>query len=272
MIAVSPWTRGGWVDSHVSRPHLGAALPGDAGPRALGKPATCPNISAWRRTVCGDLTGMFDFAHPVYGLPVAARHHRRDRRVELHPAAQPRARGQPVAAAGARHPPGPRAAVPAERLPDALHHRLRRPDPRLDLDGQPGRGRHRLDAPGRVRQRLPHAAARGSTRSTRAAPPATSSTAAPGYGNGPYDLSVVGPNRFVRRFQGDATKPGKDLTVTSVLRRRPRHRQAGRLLRVRQLRLRRRSRSPSRPPTTAPTAPGRTPCSRARAPRTTSTP
>jgi phospholipase C len=36
-----------------------------------------------------------------------------------------------------------------------------------------------------------------------------------GYGGGPYDLSVVGPNRFLRRFQGDATKPAKDLTVTA---------------------------------------------------------
>ncbi|MFD1275957.1 hypothetical protein ACFQ51_42865 [Streptomyces kaempferi] len=36
---------------------------------ALGKPAVSPNISAWRRKVCGDLTGAFDFAKPVYGMP-----------------------------------------------------------------------------------------------------------------------------------------------------------------------------------------------------------
>jgi phospholipase C len=36
---------------------------------AIGKPAACPNISAWRRKVTGDLTGVFDFAHPVYGVP-----------------------------------------------------------------------------------------------------------------------------------------------------------------------------------------------------------
>jgi phospholipase C len=34
---------------------------------ALGKPANCPNISAWRRSVSGDLTGVFDFANPVHG-------------------------------------------------------------------------------------------------------------------------------------------------------------------------------------------------------------
>jgi phospholipase C len=29
-----------------------------------------PNISAWRRRTCGDLTAAFDFAHPDYSLPV----------------------------------------------------------------------------------------------------------------------------------------------------------------------------------------------------------
>ncbi len=36
---------------------------------ALGTPAACPNISAWRRRVTGDPTGVFDFARPVYGVP-----------------------------------------------------------------------------------------------------------------------------------------------------------------------------------------------------------
>jgi phospholipase C len=36
---------------------------------ALGTPAICPNISAWRRGVCGDLTGAFDFTSPVFGMP-----------------------------------------------------------------------------------------------------------------------------------------------------------------------------------------------------------
>jgi len=36
---------------------------------ALGKPARCPNISHWRRQVAGDLVNAFDFSSPVYGLP-----------------------------------------------------------------------------------------------------------------------------------------------------------------------------------------------------------
>ena len=51
------------------RPHLGDPVPGEVDDRARHSPRICPNISAWRRRVCGDLTGAFDFKHPVYGLP-----------------------------------------------------------------------------------------------------------------------------------------------------------------------------------------------------------
>ena len=64
MVVVSPWTRGGWVDSQVFD-HTSVIRFLETWTAALGTPATCPNISAWRRQVCGDLTGAFDFAHPV---------------------------------------------------------------------------------------------------------------------------------------------------------------------------------------------------------------
>jgi phospholipase C len=68
MIIVSPWTRGGWVDSQVYD-HTSVIRFLETWTAALGTPALCNNISAWRRQVCGDLTGAFDFANPVYGLP-----------------------------------------------------------------------------------------------------------------------------------------------------------------------------------------------------------
>jgi phospholipase C len=58
MIAVSPWSKGGWVNSqtfdHTSvlqflEKRFGVAE---------------PNITPWRRVVCGDLTSVFDFASP----------------------------------------------------------------------------------------------------------------------------------------------------------------------------------------------------------------
>ena len=77
--SISPWTRGGWVTSEVSD-HTSVIQFLEKWTAAIGKPAHCPNISAWRRSVCGDLTGAFDFEHPVYGLPDLPVRHRAGRR------------------------------------------------------------------------------------------------------------------------------------------------------------------------------------------------
>ncbi|SEM35164.1 alkaline phosphatase family protein, partial [Streptacidiphilus jiangxiensis] len=66
MLIVSPWTRGGWVDSQVYD-HTSVLRFLETWTAAIGTPANCTNISTWRRQVCGDLTGAFDFANPVYG-------------------------------------------------------------------------------------------------------------------------------------------------------------------------------------------------------------
>jgi len=68
LILISPWTRGGWVTSEVSD-HTSVLQFLEKWTAALGKPAICPNISAWRRQVAGDLVNAFDFGSPVYGLP-----------------------------------------------------------------------------------------------------------------------------------------------------------------------------------------------------------
>ncbi len=63
MMIISPWTRGGKVCSqvfdHTSLIRFLEQLTG----------VQEPNISPWRRMVCGDLTAAFDFAHPDYSLP-----------------------------------------------------------------------------------------------------------------------------------------------------------------------------------------------------------
>jgi len=68
LILISPWTRGGWVTSEVSD-HTSVLQFLEKWTTALGKPALCPNISPWRRQVAGDLVNAFDFSSPVYGLP-----------------------------------------------------------------------------------------------------------------------------------------------------------------------------------------------------------
>ncbi|MDF3839178.1 DUF756 domain-containing protein [Cupriavidus basilensis] len=58
MYVISPWSRGGWVNSQVFD-HTSII-------RFLEKRFGViePNITAWRRAVCGDLTSAFDFASP----------------------------------------------------------------------------------------------------------------------------------------------------------------------------------------------------------------
>ncbi|MBT2383175.1 phosphocholine-specific phospholipase C [Streptomyces sp. ISL-11] len=60
---VSPWSRGGWVNSQVfDHTSVLRFMEVVTGVRE-------PNISAWRRAVCGDLTSCFDFARPDFSVP-----------------------------------------------------------------------------------------------------------------------------------------------------------------------------------------------------------
>ncbi|GAA4590971.1 phospholipase C, phosphocholine-specific [Planotetraspora phitsanulokensis] len=61
--AISPWSRGGWVDSQVfDHTSVVRFLEHVTGVKE-------PNISEWRRAVCGDLTSCFDFTKPDYSIP-----------------------------------------------------------------------------------------------------------------------------------------------------------------------------------------------------------
>jgi phospholipase C len=68
LILISPWTRGGFVTSEVFD-HTSIIRFIERWTAAIGRPARCPNISSWRRRACGDLTRALDFTTPVYGLP-----------------------------------------------------------------------------------------------------------------------------------------------------------------------------------------------------------
>jgi len=58
MFVISPWSRGGWVNSEVFD-HTSVAMFLE---KRFG--VTCTSISPWHRAVCGDLTSAFDFATP----------------------------------------------------------------------------------------------------------------------------------------------------------------------------------------------------------------
>ncbi|GHG38636.1 MULTISPECIES: phosphocholine-specific phospholipase C [Amycolatopsis] len=64
MTVVSPWSRGGWVNSQVfDHTSVLRFLETWTGVRE-------PNISAWRRAICGDLTSCFDFRTPDTTIPL----------------------------------------------------------------------------------------------------------------------------------------------------------------------------------------------------------
>ncbi|MFC7185268.1 phosphocholine-specific phospholipase C [Kitasatospora paranensis] len=209
LIAVSPWTRGGWVSSEVCD-HTSVLRFLERWTAALGKPANCVNISAWRRKVCGDLTGMFDFANPVYGLPALP-----DTSATIGlSACGPLPNPAPVDNKLPQQEAGTR---PARALPY---------QPNANLD-------HLEFATGGVMKVWLTMANQGTAGTHFAAYANAYRTGGPwqytldpgantsdffncgtNYGNGPYDLSVIGPNRFLRRFKGDATKPGKSAAAT----------------------------------------------------------
>ena len=67
-ILVSPWTRGGWVNSETYD-HTSVIRFLETWTAAIGKPARSTTITDWRRGISGDLTSALDLQHPVVDIP-----------------------------------------------------------------------------------------------------------------------------------------------------------------------------------------------------------
>ncbi|MET8252161.1 phosphocholine-specific phospholipase C [Micromonospora sp. NPDC005197] len=188
MIIVSPWTRGGYVNSqvfdHTSLIKFLETRFGHGRPDLVEK-----NITPWRRAVVGDLTTAFDFRHPNRSREVTLPDTDDFKPDDLvrHPDEVP------VPPAEGRLPKQERGVRPARAIPYTLH-----------ADGRVADGAFRIDfrntgGAGAVFQvRLA-----GSTAVPR------SYTVEPGKRltdtwaiESSYDLSVYGPNGFYRRFAG----------------------------------------------------------------------
>ncbi|WP_326535351.1 phosphocholine-specific phospholipase C [Pseudorhodoferax sp.] len=188
LYVVSPWSRGGWVDSQVFD-HTSVIRFME---RRFG--VAEPNISAWRRAVAGDLTSAFNFADPddrafFASLPATLAPARRALALAEQALPDvPRQPALPVQAGGVR---------PSRALPYALH---------TDAEVVPGAGvrlhlgntgaqaavfhvydRHRLEA-------IPRRYTVGPGRSLSDHWPAAA--------GGAYDLWVLGPNGFHSHFTG----------------------------------------------------------------------
>ncbi len=63
MFVISPWTKGGWVSSEVFD-HTSLIRFVEARFGTKEAPLSDPNITPWRKAICGDLTSAFNFATP----------------------------------------------------------------------------------------------------------------------------------------------------------------------------------------------------------------
>ncbi|MCW2523078.1 MAG: putative phospholipase precursor, partial [Frankiales bacterium] len=225
LILISPWTRGGWVTSEVSD-HTSVIQFLEKWTGALGQHAISPNISAWRRSVCGDLTGAFDFTSPVYGLPKLPK---------------TSVIGDP--AGGAYKPPVTTNAMPAQESGTKRARPLPY-QPNANLDGFTFGANAAVEAKLSFSNNGPHVGKACHFAVYNNAAPDQSLADYPakfpgqytvdpsnsvwnktvpgaveigaGRGEGKYDLTVVGPNRFLRHFTGDVNAAGRTAQVEAT--------------------------------------------------------
>ncbi|MBD2892094.1 Non-hemolytic phospholipase C [Actinomadura sp. RB99] len=190
MTVVSPWTAGGYVCSEVFD-HTSTIRFLE---RWLG--VREPNISAWRRTVAGDLTSAFDFRHPA-GPPSVPRPGTPPKFYLRWPALPPVVQKDPVPEPGTR---------PARALPY-------RTDASARLDG--GALVVTMTERGTRASHLalyPYAGEFATPRHYDVAGRAVERVALK---DGRYRLTLTGPNGFRREFAGAASGAAAGADVTS---------------------------------------------------------
>ncbi len=207
MIVISPWSKGGWVNSevfdHTSLIRFIEQRFGQGSPDLIE-----PNITPWRRAVVGDLTSAFNFRTPndaVVPLPSTVSYVPPDN--DRHPDYSP---VPPTTQAVPKQEPGLR---PARPVPYELHVLG-------EADVSDGTVKIYFGNTGK-------SAAVFQVRSGDQTGPWTYTVGSQAYlsetwtfgGDGPdaYDLSVYGPNGFLRTFKGTvAAGDGANLTVTNA--------------------------------------------------------
>lgn len=203
LYVISPWSRGGWVNSQVFD-HTSVIRFLEARFGVME-----PNIAPWRRAVCGDLTSCFDFktpnAKPFAPLPATAEAAKRANALSRTKPPTPTAVVAPVQAKGTR---------PSRALPYALAVDAKVQDGVVKLTlANTGAAAAVLHVYDRLRlETVP--------RRYTLAPGTSLEDAWPA---GAYDLWVLGPNGFHRRFAGNdegveitARAEGEALLVSAV--------------------------------------------------------
>ncbi|MDV9174931.1 phospholipase C, phosphocholine-specific [Streptomyces sp. W16] len=198
MIVVSPWSKGGYVCSetfdHTSVIRFMETRFG----------VHEPNISPWRRAICGDLTGAFDFSHKdVKKVPLPDTDGYRPPDKNRHPDYVPTPPANPAL------PKQERGLRPARPLKYASA---------VDGSADPAAGKFTLAFASGAKAGanfLVTSANRtdGPWSYTTEAGRTVSDTWNSAYSNGSYDLTVHGPNGFLRVFKGPGKSAGPEVTA-----------------------------------------------------------
>jgi phospholipase C len=193
MLVVSPWSKGGWVNSEVFD-HTSLIRFVQKRFGTTKSPLSEPNITAWRSAVCGDLTSAFNFATPNSATVVlsgtAAYAPPDDQRHLSYIPLPPVAQALPVQESGTR---------PARAVPYVLN---------VNASVGLAAGEVTLEFINTGKKTAVFQVRSGSTLQ-----PPRSYTVSPnsqlsdvweyaGLGLGAYDLSVYGPNGFFRAYEG----------------------------------------------------------------------
>ena len=194
MFVISPWTKGGWVSSEVFD-HTSLIQFVQKRFGTTSHPLTDPNITPWRKAVCGDLTSAFNFASPndaTVALPSTAAYVPPDNQrhasyIPLPPAIQT----MPVQEAGTR----PARAVPYSVNVAAV----------IDLANQTVSLAF-TNAGNTAFLQVRSASALQNPRGYTVSPHGTltDTWAFAAAGLAAYDLSVYGPNGLFRHYRGGA--------------------------------------------------------------------
>ncbi|QFZ73289.1 phospholipase C, phosphocholine-specific [Streptomyces fagopyri] len=201
MLVVSPWSKGGFVCSETFD-HTSIIRFME---RRFGVHE--PNISPWRRAISGDLTAAFDFSRKDAGpvaLPDTDGYLPPDH--DRHPDYVPTPPAHPVL------PRQERGSRPARPLKYA---------PLVDGSADPAAGRFTLTFGSGAKAGAAFLVTSGNRTDgpwtyTAEAGKTVSDTWNSAYSNGSYDLTVHGPNGFLRVFKGPGKAAGPEVTARHV--------------------------------------------------------
>lgn len=187
MTVVSPWSRGGWINSQVfDHTSVLRFLELWTGVRE-------PNISSWRRSMCGDLTSCFDFGRRVTTIPLlpdtAALRRKADRLESKLPTPIPPAPGEQVA------PRQEHGTAPARPLPY---------QPSADATSRAGMVSLALGNTGAAAVQLQVYDRLTGDPAQRVDVTAGGAASATVSATGSYDIVVHGPNGFLREVAGSS--------------------------------------------------------------------